>query len=207
MRQVHFHCTVDGCGLPHKARGLCNAHYAQLKRGVNPNQPIKCREMRPPPECTVPGCGHTVKSKGLCHMHYARNLRHGFVKNLDRTKPFRLCTYDGCDSREMCKGLCNLHYTHSRKMADYGITMDQYLGMHRAQAGVCAICGQPESTLDDRNGKPRMLAVDHNHVTKQVRGLLCSNHNRAIGLFGDSPDMLRKAADYLEAHASSFDRL
>ena len=202
MRQVHTICTVNGCGLAHKARGLCNTHYVQLKRGVNPNQPINRRDMNPPAECTVDGCGHPVKSKGLCHMHYARQLRHGYVKNPDRTKPFTVCVYNGCEGRAICQGLCNLHYTHSRNISkNYGITMEQYLEMSLKQGGVCVICGQPESNTDGRNGKPRMLAVDHDHITGKVRGLLCSNHNTAIGLFGDDPEMLLKAATYLRHHA------
>lgn len=206
MRQVHVNCTVDGCGLPHKARGLCNAHYAQLKRGVNPNQPIKRREMSPPPECTVSGCGHPVKSKGLCHMHYARNLRHGFVKNPDRTKPFQQCWYEGCDSRAICQGLCNLHYTHSKTMVrEYGITMHDYLDMWRAQHGVCFICGQPEKAIDNRSGKPRLLAVDHNHATGEVRSLLCRSCNTGLGMFEDDPVLLDRAADYLRGKAAPFD--
>ncbi len=199
MRQVHVNCTVDGCGLPHKARGLCNTHYAQLKRGVRPNQPIKQRDMHPAAECTVHGCGHPVKSKGLCHMHYARRLRHGFVKNPDRTKPFTACRYTACDSRVMCKGLCNLHYTHSRKMATYGITLEQYQQMLQAQGGSCAICGGQETSIDDRSGKPRMMAVDHDHATSKVRGILCSHCNRAIGLLGDSCNTVLSAYRYLNA--------
>jgi hypothetical protein len=73
----------------------------------------------------------------------------------------------------------------------YGITIAEYDAMVAAQGGVCKICGQ-----DDGD---RRLAVVHCHATGRVRGLLCSNHNRGLGLFGDDPDLLRAAADYLTA--------
>jgi hypothetical protein len=43
----------------------------------------------------------------------------------------------------------------------------------------------------------RALDIDHNHETGKVRGLLCSQHNRAIGLFDDSINLLARAIEYL----------
>lgn len=45
-----------------------------------------------------------------------------------------------------------------------------------------------------------MMAVDHDHATNRVRGILCSNCNRGIGLLGDSPEIINKAIDYLISH-------
>jgi hypothetical protein len=56
---------------------------------------------------------------------------------------------------------------------------------------VCAICRQPERTPG------RALAVDHDHATGEVRGLLCGNCNRGIGFLGDSAELLESAAGYL----------
>jgi uncharacterized protein (UPF0264 family) len=80
---------------------------------------------------------------------------------------------------------------NSRLMCDYGITIDEYEAMEKNQGLGCAICGGIQS--DDRG-----LAVDHNHDTGKVRGLLCSSCNRAMGGFKDSSVLLRKAADYLD---------
>lgn len=74
----------------------------------------------------------------------------------------------------------------------YGITLERYDEMLAAQGGVCAICAQPEQRKETAN-----LAVDHCHATGEVRGLLCSNCNRAIGLLADDPERLRSAAEYL----------
>lgn len=81
-----------------------------------------------------------------------------------------------------------------RKLKDkYGLTVERYDQLMAEQDGACAICGVagPEAA---RWGK---LVVDHDHETGEVRGLLCSNCNCAIGLLGDSPELLTKAAGYL----------
>ena len=48
-------------------------------------------------------------------------------------------------------------------------------------------------------GAPRteVLCVDHHHFTNEVRGLLCQRCNRAIGLLGDDPTVIRSAINYL----------
>lgn len=71
------------------------------------------------------------------------------------------------------------------------ITHAEYEAMLVQQEYRCAICGVHASELD------RALCVDHDHKTGQVRGLLCNNCNRSIGLLQDDPDVLRAALIYL----------
>jgi hypothetical protein len=73
----------------------------------------------------------------------------------------------------------------------YDITVEQYETMLAAQNGLCAIC------LKSPIGKSR-LSVDHDHVTKKVRALLCDNCNKGLGGFHDDPTLLRLALAYLE---------
>jgi hypothetical protein len=80
----------------------------------------------------------------------------------------------------------------------YRLSMKSYKKLLDAQNSVCAICQLPESSLAPSTGKPKMLCVDHDHVTGVVRGLLCSNCNRALGWFGDSLETIRAAVAYLE---------
>lgn len=82
--------------------------------------------------------------------------------------------------------------------SNFGITLDEYRQMLDTQNGVCAICFQPETSRSVTPGKTRMLAVDHNHETGQVRGLLCSACNQGIGLFRDDPLKLESAITYLK---------
>jgi Autographiviridae endonuclease VII len=78
----------------------------------------------------------------------------------------------------------------------FGITIEQYDEMFKAQKGLCKLCRKPEPGT--RNGKRKMLAVDHDHVTGKVRGLLCSKCNTALGLFNESPELLEAAITYLK---------
>ena len=78
----------------------------------------------------------------------------------------------------------------------YGITLIEYHKMLEEQKGVCKICGKP-STAKDRYGGVKKLHVDHNHKTGEIRGLLCVKCNQAIGLFGESKEVLQNAIFYL----------
>jgi hypothetical protein len=83
-------------------------------------------------------------------------------------------------------------------MRRYGITGSDYEGMLEGQNGVCAICGRPE-TRRTKGGKVGRRAVDHDHVTGRVRGLLCHRCNAGIAYLSEDPERLRIAAVYLEA--------
>lgn len=73
-----------------------------------------------------------------------------------------------------------------------GMTLEEYEQLAAAQRGRCAICGT------EPNGV--VLAVDHCHATGQIRGLLCTPCNMGIGHLRDDPDVLRRAAAYLDHH-------
>jgi hypothetical protein len=72
----------------------------------------------------------------------------------------------------------------------YGLTIEDFEKMLADQGGTCAICSGTQ-----KHG--RMLAVDHNHDTGKVRGLLCDDCNRGIGMLGDSKERLIRAVGYI----------
>jgi hypothetical protein len=84
-----------------------------------------------------------------------------------------------------------------RRARRYGLAPEAYARMLAAQGGTCAICRREETSVDRRTGKVRALSVDHDHATGRVRGLLCGDCNRALGLLADDPDRLAAAATYL----------
>jgi hypothetical protein len=76
--------------------------------------------------------------------------------------------------------------------SEYGITVEEYDRLLALQAGVCAVCGQEE-----RAKNKKTLAVDHDHVTGAVRGLLCHSCNIALGMLGDDPARIARLREYL----------
>lgn len=81
----------------------------------------------------------------------------------------------------------------------YGITWEDVLSMYKSQDGKCAICNR-DIRLDSGGVKnhPDIYCIDHCHETGKVRGLLCHDCNRGLGLFRDSIPNLSKAVEYLE---------
>lgn len=93
---------------------------------------------------------------------------------------------------------------HTRKFKDryknkvlkarYGITLEQYMEMYKAQEGKCAIC---QKNHRHENAMP----VDHDHSSGKVRGLLCHSCNRSLHWF-DSPEMSKRAQEYVAKYAT-----
>lgn len=79
----------------------------------------------------------------------------------------------------------------------YGIDIEEYLVILDNQKG-CAICGIKENNSSYGINKSLNFSVDHDHSTGKIRGLLCNNCNRALGLLQDSTELLEKAIKYLE---------
>ena len=83
---------------------------------------------------------------------------------------------------------------HSINRNGYQITEEQYYDKLEEQNGKCAICN---SECD----KGR-LAIDHDHKTNKVRGLLCRQCNLGLGNFSDNLDKLEAAVLYLRKYGS-----
>lgn len=89
-----------------------------------------------------------------------------------------------------CRTCRNQYQSERRKLHVYGISEEMYAARLKLQGGVCAICGTKPSTK-------RRLAVDHDHQTGDIRGLLCHRCNQALGLMGDKPDLFLQSFRYL----------
>jgi hypothetical protein len=75
----------------------------------------------------------------------------------------------------------------------YGLTEADFEALLNKQGRACAIC---RCDLDNVRQADRQ--IDHDHVTKVVRGVLCRPCNLGLGHFKDNPEVVRAAADYLE---------
>jgi hypothetical protein len=84
------------------------------------------------------------------------------------------------------------HWKYSARKL-YGVTLEQYEAMLQAQGGVCAICAQ---------GSEKKFAIDHDHSTGRVRGLLCIPCNVGIANLKESVSVLKQAISYLQYQAT-----
>lgn len=82
---------------------------------------------------------------------------------------------------------------------NFGLTLESYNKMLKAQEYKCAVCGESETALGN-NGEIKALAVDHDHETGAIRQLLCARCNQGLGCFRDSPKLLSLASAYLVSH-------
>lgn len=80
----------------------------------------------------------------------------------------------------------------------YGITAEDKERMLKNQGYKCAICGEKIFLFGDSKNRNKIAHVDHDHKTGKVRGLLCNDCNRGIGLLKDNPLFLANAIKYLE---------
>ena len=108
--------------------------------------------------------------------------------------------------------ICYKRYNKSRYIYDlgdnrlrnlkrlYNLDIQQYQTMFDIQKGVCAACGQSETTADPRTKQIKNLQVDHDHTTGRVRVLLCKECNNALGLLHDDPERIRLLLRYAEFH-------
>lgn len=96
-------------------------------------------------------------------------------------------------------------YRKSKKLAyiksRWNMTQQEYLDKLHKQGSVCSICNL---LLPDEG---HITHLDHDHKTGRVRDFLCTNCNRGLGHFQDSPRLLFLAFYYLMDHKDSVDVL
>jgi hypothetical protein len=110
-------------------------------------------------------------------------------KLIKESKEFSKCKSNIDGLQKICK-TCRRNIDIKIK---YNINQQQYEDMLKSQNSSCKIC-----KVNQKNLKKK-FAVDHNHKTGEVRGLLCYTCNYGLGYFYDSVELLRNAIDYLES--------
>jgi hypothetical protein len=136
-------------------------------------------------------------------MQFARRQNRGYVGQLvesdakrctkcNRTLPLSAFNKANKTSSgfESCCSLCATLWRL------YKLSHAEYMARYEAQQGLCAICRRPGAVAN----RADRLAVDHNHQTGEVRGLLCGKCNAAIAYLLESPAILQRAVAYLEQY-------
>lgn len=203
-------------GLQHICRG-CAAEYARRTRprsvvlppDVEPGRKWcrRCESVKDLDDFPL----HRSTSDGrqtYCRTCFAdiyreRRARHGYVvrpadvppghkycRACQQTKPIsewprREKNADGVAFR--CRECMSARDRRRHLATSYGLTPEAAADLKARQNGRCIICLRAPA-----------VHVDHDHVTGEVRGVLCFRCNAGLGQLGDSPHTLRRAADYLE---------
>ncbi|WP_158072956.1 MULTISPECIES: endonuclease VII domain-containing protein [Pseudofrankia] len=98
---------------------------------------------------------------------------------------------DGSDGRQPCCATCDEADGGGRDIANrHGLTVSQVGALLASQGGVCAVCRIRPAEH-----------VDHDHASGRIRGILCFTCNTGMGNFGDDPNRLLLAANYLKGDA------
>ena len=93
--------------------------------------------------------------------------------------------------RGMSKEKRQLFHQRKNLKRSYNITPEEYTQRLEEQNSCCSICGERNNNLSMN------LAVDHDHQTGQIRGLLCANCNVILGMAKDNIDILASTISYL----------
>jgi hypothetical protein len=211
-------CAIDACANMATRRGWCNMHYARWLKHGDPEKVIsKTRG-----GCSFSTCERFTTAHGLCDAHNRQRAEGKELTPIQARRSHRERDGQGRKLCSVCLGwlheaefgkngryadglsyMCRKCNTDKHRLANYGMTWEQYQELLAAQGGGCAICGRQCTS-------GRLLAVDHDHACcpgqyscgNCVRGLLCGACNHGIGKFEDSPERLETAAVYLRRHAS-----
>jgi hypothetical protein len=114
------------------------------------------------------------KEKAYCQKSY--------LKNIERAKRTGKKWY--LNNKQKVRG-----YGIKKK---FNLTLEEYDIIFLKQEGKCKICNSHQSELK------KILAIDHDHKTGVVRGLLCESCNKGIGFLKDNIEYLSNAIQYLE---------
>ena len=146
--------------------------------------------------------GYQYRCKQCCTKMHKERYQKDKIKILEQTKKWKTENKDKANetankwrekNKDKVKG-----YQRKTNIRKFGISELEYDQMFVDQEGKCAICGCEETYIHHATQQKANLAIDHCHTNGHVRGLLCKACNNALGLFKDNPELLRKAADYLE---------
>ncbi|MDX3518571.1 endonuclease VII domain-containing protein [Streptomyces scabiei] len=131
--------------------------------------------------------GKKVRAKVFVPSGYKRCPQCEEVKPHSEWEPNKSSSDGWASYCRECRAVRNRISYFKRK---YGLTPAELDMMIAEQQGICCICLAAPAEH-----------VDHCHETGRVRGVLCFSCNAALGQFKDRPDVMRRAATYVEGNA------
>lgn len=130
------------------------------------------------------------RARGLCNRCYNREFYHRFpeqaVKARNRAKAYAVNNPEKVKAANRNKHL----------IKKFGITLDEYHVIAKKQKNICKICGKKE-TVKSRKINVNYLAVDHDHKTGKIRGLLCFKCNTTIAHIEGNKGIIEAISRYI----------
>lgn len=216
-------CSFVPCEHNAIAKGLCPAHYRQMRKGVELYSVIR----RPKVECRFEGCARLEVTRGLCGGHYNREA--------ESERP--QCTVENCGrpTQNLKVEYCTTH--NKQFLAGEPFSEIVRWGRYKRNSVECVVPGcarighakdlcpghyqkwrsfkmTPDQMSEFDNavecqscGRNRPLAVDHDRACcdtmdtcgKCIRGFICQPCNLALGHVGDDIETLERLVNYLKA--------
>lgn len=145
-------------------------------------------------------CVTCKKKKPLTDFYRKKNRRDGrrsdckacgkrSVQKWERENPTKVRRTNNKSVQKHREGKFN---TNTWKCRGIDFTQEKYETRLKKQAGVCAICKRPNPS------KKKRFALDHNHDTGQVRGVVCDRCNLIVGIIEKDPTIIKASLQYLE---------
>lgn len=141
----------------------------------------KCNKEKNTTEFRVEKNGYQRKECNSCRQERVKNWDN---QNKEKRLEISKKSYEKNKNKNHLK-----NYIREAKRK-YRISEIEYSDMLSNQSNKCATCGKEEIN--------KRLAIDHCHKSGKIRGLLCYNCNRAIGLLNDDVDVMKNIIKYLE---------
>lgn len=159
---------------------------------------------------TCSDCGASFKP----YQHTQKRCPDCIIKQGKKYVGHKICECKECgkpferkaSNQKYCSKECSHHKRYHLKRS-YGLEISEFRRMSEACNNKCEICKQDNFDMSRKAKGEANLCVDHDHKTGKVRGLLCHNCNRALGLFQEDVDVMKRAIEYLVERAETIETL
>lgn len=189
-------CKEPGCTRPADSRGWCTTHYERWRQHGDAGVVLGRRPLSDNPD--EAWCVDCQGFKPISEFDTWLDTR--FVKAVTRLQSScKTCKRAARQLRKETELAADpVAYRAKEREANirrlYGMSAAAFDELLASQDGMCANTACRKPHVEERG---KRLCVDHDHRTGEVRGLLCNNCNRGMGLLGDDPERLIAAARYL----------
>jgi hypothetical protein len=191
-------CGLEKAGDDFPAHGrTCKACWIIWQRSYRQEQRkayLLLHPKQPKPILTHKSCSMCGEDKAIEEYNWCnknRSKRAPYCRPCHGKRSYADKLRRGNPERESLKYRCN----------SFGTTLEWYDKTHSEQDGKCALCGREETHPVRKGGKPRRLAIDHDHANGHVRGLLCFRCNTALNqLELNGLEWSERAVEYLKRH-------